>query len=195
MQQNKYNTHSASRANPQTPAEKKPRRLRWGKPLATLCTVAALLLCIVGGTLAYLASQSGPVENTFNPSEVTCEVQNDKSVKNTSDIDAYIRAKVVVTWADSNESESGVTTVYPGTPQYTVSGTDWVQKDDGFLYYTKRVSVGGSTTPLVVDSTAPNGYEVKIEILADAIQADGVTSSGTKAVEDAWGVDSDIFSN
>ena len=34
-----------------------------------------MILCItVGGTLAYLSVQTGPVVNTFSPSQVSCNV-------------------------------------------------------------------------------------------------------------------------
>ena len=38
------------------------------------------------------------------------------------------------------------------------------------------------------------GYDLQVTILAEAIQADGKTSNGTKAVVDAWGVDPSTLS-
>lgn len=195
MYQNQSSTPPASTQEPRHLDQKNPRRSKWSKAFAVVLTVAVLLLGVVGGTLAYLTAQSDPAENVFNPSHVTCEVkQSDDgyTVENTGDIAAYIRAKVVVTWAESGETEEDVTTVYPGAPQYSVSGTDWEKGNDGFYYYTKEVQVDNFTTSLtVVNSGVPEGYEARVEIMADAIQSVGVSSEGgtLTAVMDAWGVD------
>ena len=74
-------------------------------------SLAVVLLVGVGTTIAYLISTPDAVKNVFIPSSVSCAVDEDfannqvKSnvrVKNTGDIDAYIRAEVVVTWKNEN---------------------------------------------------------------------------------------------
>lgn len=192
MYQNQSSTPPASPQEPRHLYRKSPRRSGWGRAFAVVLTVAVLLLGVAGGTLAYLTTQSDDKVNEFKPSKVACEVQKGTdgyTVQNTGDIDAYIRAKVVVTWAETGETaEEGVTTVYPKAPEYTAIGDKWVKHGD-FYYYTEEVPVYGSTDPLTVNSQAPAGCEVQIEIMADAIQSVGNSSDGTTAVMDAWNVD------
>ena len=74
-----------------------------GKAGALLISLLALLTLTVGGTVAYLVASTDNVVNTFTPSHVDCtvdEVFNDNTktsvtVTNTSDINAYLRVKLV----------------------------------------------------------------------------------------------------
>ena len=72
--------------------------------MIVLAIAAVLLLsATVTGTLMYLVSKTTAVTNTFEPATVTCEVKEnfegtvkkDVTVKNTSNIDAYLRVKLV----------------------------------------------------------------------------------------------------
>ena len=80
-----------------------------------LTAVAALLLVTmaVGGTLAWLTATSGPVENTFTPSEVGVKIEEtkgntfqfvpgvdikkDPKVTATADVDCYVYVKITET--------------------------------------------------------------------------------------------------
>ena len=154
------------------------------RSLVLVVSVLALVLAVAGGTLAWLTANSGPVTNTFTPAQVTCEVdetfQNNVksavSIKNTSNIDAYIRAYVVVTWKDAQGN------VY-GKPvkdtDYTIeyaTGTGWEKGSDGYYYFTKPVGVDKTTSELIktcapVADKAPAGYDLSVEIIAEAIQS------------------------
>lgn len=172
------------------------RRRRNRKPTLLMLTMAILLVAVVGTTIAYLFTNTGSITNTFTPASVTTEitedfngtVKNDVKVKNTGDVEAYIRAAVVVTWQD----DAGE--VYPQTPvagtDYTVSypGNGWVQYTDGYYYYTSPVQPRDSTGILLtdckpVDGRTPENYHLVVEILASAIQ-----SKPESAVQEAWGV-------
>lgn len=166
------------------------------RSLVLVVSVLALVLAVAGGTLAWLTANSGPVTNTFTPAQVTCEVdetfQNNVksavSIKNTSNIDAYIRAYVVVTWKNAEGN------VY-GKPvkdtDYTIeyaTGTGWEKGSDGYYYFTKPVGVDKTTSELIktcapVADKAPAGYDLSVEIIAEAIQSQPET-----AVGEAWGV-------
>lgn len=167
------------------------------KQLSLLISLVLLCTVTIGVTLAYIVDQTDPVENKFNPSYVTCEVdedftdnvKKDVSIKNTSDIDAYIRAKVVVTWqaADGNiAAEKPVA----GT-DYSISfanGTDWdLETTDGYYYYEAHVKPEENTDILISEckplKAGPDGYTLHVEIIADAIQ-----STPADAVTEAWGV-------
>lgn len=170
------------------------RYRRSSKPFFLLAALAVVLCAMVGTTVAYLFTKTDPITNTFTPTKVTTEitenfnkdVKNTVQVKNTGDVDAYIRAAVVVTW----QNEKGE--VYPTAPaegtDYTVTWTKngWVKNGD-YYYYTEVVKPGSSTGVLLTDckpveGKAPEGYHLSVEILASAIQA-----NPSSAVEDAWG--------
>lgn len=171
----------------------------------SLMLMVSLLLIIgvtVGGTIAFLITTSGPVANTFKPSEVTVEVnetfdgkvKSDVSIKNTGDTTAYIRAAVVITW----QNEAGE--VYGKAP---VEGTDyeisynedvqtaptgqWLEVGD-FYYWNSPVEANKNTGILIntVDNVVrpadvPNDYHLCVEILAS-----GVQSEPDKVVNEAW---------
>lgn len=157
--------------------------------------VALILMIVVGAgtTLAYIIDTTGSLTNTFLPSQVTCSVNTDKSIKNTSDVDAYIRAAVVVTWKNDHGDVYGQKPV-AGT-DYTISLNNtaqaqnvWVKGSDDFYYWTSPVAVNDSTNPLIasfspIAGKAPAGYTLSLEILTEAIQANPAT-----AVEGAWDV-------
>lgn len=75
--------------------------------------LAALLVLLAVGltstSLAFLLDQTPAVVNKFDPGEVTASidetfednVKTDVAVQNTGNTDAYIRAKVVITWQDN----------------------------------------------------------------------------------------------
>ena len=167
------------------------------KPLAALVALVLILGAVVGGTLAYLAAHTDAIVNTFTAAKVTTEIEetfagsvkSNVSMKNTGDVEAYIRAAYVVTWKDATGKE-----VYPTQP---VEGTDysialnlsegWVQYG-GYYYYTEPVAPDASTGVLItscapVAGRAPEGYFLSVDVLASAIQ-----SVPAEAVGQAWGV-------
>ena len=184
-------------------------------------SLVLMLLIGTGTVAAFIVTNSQEVKNNFDPSQVSCEVKEDFKVdgdvivkedvviENTSDIDAYIRAKIVVTWKKKIENDDGsITTETYGIPP--VEGVDyiiefdsieqsledkgWIAGADGFYYYTDRVAPDALTNVLIESciataGTTPEGYFLSVEILGSAIQADGVNANGTKAVVDAWVVD------
>lgn len=157
------------------------------KSLLLLVSVALILVMAIGGTLAYIVADSGPVKNTFTPSQVTTYVEEDVTtelgtkknvkIKNTGDTDAWIRAAVVVTWQDATGN------VYGQAPQadkdYTdwTPGNNWVTGDDGFYYYTKPVAANTSTADALIAAIKPignppaDGYYLTVEILGSGIQS------------------------
>ncbi len=169
---------------------------------AILALSLALLLTVsIFGTLALLSTDAEPVVNTFTPTKVPNEVvetiegnvKKEVQIKNTGNIDAYIRAAVVINWVDKNGN------VYAHAPaadtDYAINWTmtDWVKKD-GFYYYTKPVAPGATTKTLFTDckviGTPPTGYQLSVEIMAQSIQAEGVGGENglTPAVTLAWGM-------
>ena len=148
------------------------------RKLLLLAAVLALLLAGVGGTVAYIVAHTDPVVNTFEATNVAVQVQGDKSIKNIGSIDAYIRAAVVATWQDGSGN------VHATAPGLTVAETNDWDENGGFYYYTSKVPAGQSTGALSITTsgTAPSGYTLKVEILAQGIQAEP-----DAAVTAAWG--------
>ena len=147
------------------------------KSASLLVALLIVLLVGTGTTLAYIIVRSDTITNLFLPGEVACAVtekteQTDPfKVKNIGNVDAYVRAAVVVTWQDTNGN------VFGKQPEYTLTfGSGWTKGSDGFYYWPSALAVGASTTnPVITNYTVSDSvsgdYKLCIEILAEAIQA------------------------
>lgn len=180
---------------------KQEKRRNSRKGLIAAVALVLLLCAAVGGTLAWITAQTPAVANTFTPAHVTCKVDetfknNEKSnvsILNTSDIDAYIRAAIVVNWADKDGNVSGTpVTDSDYTMSLNLTSSGWVKGSDGYYYYTSPVAPGRNTEILITRcsptvNAAPAGYELQVTILAEAIQAEG-KSGDDYAVETVWPV-------
>ena len=159
---------------------------RTAKSSALIIALALILVLAVGGTVAYIFTQTDPVINTFTPTEAKITVDektnnNQKTeiiVKNNSTgVPVYIRVALIANMIDKDENVTGAASV----PTFTL-GKDWIKGSDGYYYYTKAVPVGESTgnllkAPMILDEN------MQVVVLADAIQA-----MPKQAVIDAWGV-------
>lgn len=178
-------------------SDKGGRRFRSRKATVLLASLALMICLIISGTTAYLIATDTPITNIFNPSEVTSTVnetfdgdaKSNVTIKNTGDIEAYIRAAVVVTWKDAENGNIYGQKPAAGTDySITFNTNDWFLGTDGFWYCKAPVAAGGSTPVLIsscapVDGKTPAGYGLNAEILGSAIQ-----SVPAKVVQDNWGV-------
>ena len=174
----------------------KKSRGRKSKTCKTAALILSLLLLVtaaVGGTLAYLLTQTESETNTFTPSKVACTVTENfngttksyVNVQNTGDTEAYIRVKLVTYRVnDAGQHIGGTATIPTFTP-----GTNWVEHS-GYYYYTlpvapnERPAVDLISSITLEDSyTDADGGKQVIEVMAEAIQ-----SSPAKAVGESWGV-------
>ncbi len=173
------------------------------KPILLLVSLAVLLSVTISGTLALLTTNTDPVNNTFEPSFVPNSVveKTDNGVKsevklqNDGNIDAYIRAAVVVTWADDSLN---TVTYHAQSPvlntdyQMTLTMEGWKKGTDGFYYHLEPVAPGNTTGELLTSckplKAGPDGCHLSVEIVGQSIQAKGTDSSGTPVVQLAWGV-------
>lgn len=155
-----------------------------------LLIVLALVVCSVGGTIAFIIANSETTTNTFTPAYVTCEVTkaNDGtySVTNTGNVDAYLRVAVVANMMKGAD-------VYWKKPGISVNTVSWDDGSDSFYYYPQKVAPQESVTFGTVEQSGtlkdvPSDYTFTVQVLGEAIQAYGKTDSGTPAVTDAWGV-------
>ena len=181
------------------------KRNKNSKSFLLLASLALIVTAVIGTTMAYLVSDTPAVINTFTPATVDSEVvetldtnvKKDVQIQNTGDIKAYIRAKVVVTWKDTAGN------IYAQKP---LEGTDyiieydlkhgWSKGSGEFFYWASPVNPhiksehpndDCCTGVLIarcspVDNKAPEGYNLHVEILAEAIQAEPAN-----VVTDVWG--------
>ncbi|MBQ6153592.1 MAG: hypothetical protein IJJ15_07595 [Ruminococcus sp.] len=147
------------------------------KTLTIIVAVVSVLLIagIVTTAAIILRDTSGIVTETFAKADVTCEVNDDYTVTNTSNIPALIRVKVIVNMTDGDE-------IIPGdVPSYTVN-SGWTEIDD-YIYYNAIVSEKDdenvTTAPITFDTSAD---DIQVLVLAEAIQA------ASTAASEEWGV-------
>ena len=158
------------------------------KTFSLLLSIALLLTLATGGTLAYIATKSAMAQNQFVAGYVTSSVNDTGTVTNNGNVDAYIRAAVVVNWMDEDGNVYGI------KPSYSISVNEGWTEIGGFYYYTAKVTPDGTTTTapanVSVSENPPSAaYSLSVEIVAEAIQADGDTDSGNiPAYQNAWGI-------
>ena len=158
---------------------------------------ALLALCVitaVGGTVAFMFKKAQK-KNTFQVAQVKCEVHEEfdgttKSeicVKNTGNIDEFIRIRLVSYYVDNSGNIVGRAS--SDYPELTLK-EGWIAGDNHTYYYKESVKANASTNILCEQITLEtkilaDGTEVKqvIEVFAEAIQA-----NPDKAVKEAWGV-------
>ena len=163
-----------------------------GRLTAMVIATALLLALAISGTVAWLTTKDAPITNTFNPSKVACEVtesfngnvKSSVNVKNTGDIDAYIRVKLVTYRTNEQGQHIGGTAALP---QFTL-GANWVEYN-GYYYYTLPVAPGDKPATKLTDSMTltenyddADGGHQSIDVMAEAIQ-----SVPEAAVKAAWG--------
>lgn len=165
--------------------------IRMNRTAVLLIAVILLISTAVGSTVAFLATKTEPVENSFEYANVSCKVTQNcdtdgsiVQVKNTGTISAYIRAAVVANWMDV---DGNIAASVPEEYSYdlTCSSGSWTQDKDGFFYYLLPVAPGALTegSLLTCTVTCPEDpeYTLSVEVLAEAIQ-----STPASAVDEAW---------
>ena len=159
------------------------KELRGAKKLNLILGLLLVALLGVAGTYAYLIATTSPVENSFTPATVSCEIdetftnniKTNVCIKNTSNVDAYIRASIVVSFVDTYENTVGIVPVL-GTDykmELNLNGTSWFKGGDGFYYCRAKVAPS-DFTPVLITEAKPIGnspYRLKIETVASAIQS------------------------
>ena len=159
--------------------------------LSAVC-LALILFCGIGGTLAYIVTETVPIKNIFTAAKVENEVEesfdgtkkSSITVKNTGDTAVYVRVKLISYRINNDGDAIGGAAVIP---EFTL-GEDWI-KTDGCYYYTKPLlNPDDITTDLLetdivlTDYSDADGGKQVIEVMSEAIQAEP-----KEAVEAAWG--------
>lgn len=166
--------------------------MRVGKKFSGMLIFAILIAMVLYGTVvAYMFRQTEYKDNQFIPASVSCEVteevtDNSKTgiwVKNTGNINAYLRVKLISYWVD----ETGAIMPKASEVPVLALGQDWIAGDNGTYYYIKPVKPEDSTENLIQSSVElkkdTDGNMQVIEVFAEAIQAEPM-----KAVVTSWNV-------
>lgn len=165
------------------------------RSIMLVALVVILLTFAVSGTIAWIATKAGPVENVFTPGQVdtaiietfTDGVKSDIKVLNKDDpknVDVYVRVSVSGYYQDANGK-----IVDEWNPSFTCNAAEgWFKGRDGFYYYKNILKVGVWTPDLLaegqtISSTTADGKTLVVNVVHQSIQAEP-----TSAVTDAWGV-------
>lgn len=164
------------------------RERRQRPALWAALALALVLTLTAGGTLAYLVSNTDEVTNTFTPAspgievpeEIVGNAKTSIQVKNTGDINVYVRVMLVASYQKEVNGKYEVCGSHIPEPEVTdfTPGTDWVKGDDGYYYYTKALASDATTNNLLADgakielSQKENCCKMHIDVLAQAIQAE-----------------------
>ncbi len=174
-----------------------PKHLKsfWSKKNIFLVSLILVLTVGLGITFAWLTGSDDETDYLFAGVEATCQTvnsYNNIAVQNTCDISEHIRVKMITNYRKQLENNTYGNLFYTepvhGT-DYTITfnETDWVRGDDGYYYYRYPVAPNATTAQLVTSfnvlTNPPEGYELRVEYLCEAIQ---VIPNGRPATE-AWG--------
>ncbi|MBP3321371.1 MAG: hypothetical protein J6M12_03365 [Clostridia bacterium] len=165
------------------------------KAVLTVALCLLISVAAVSGVWAYLVSKTDTKTNTFIPGSVTCAVEedfqngvkSDVKIRNTGNVNAYIRVAVVATFV-SDEGKVHATAPVEGTDYTVIWASDsWKKGTDGFWYHSSDVAPDALTSTLIKEATAlaqpPDGFRLNLQIVASAVQSDPPA-----AVNEAWGI-------
>lgn len=172
------------------------------KRAALLVLSLVMILSVsVGGTLAYIILQTQEVKNTFTPGTVDTSItedfpkpyeeKKDVAIDNSaSNVDVYVRAKVVVNWVDDQGNPLAETPKVDGEYTITYNENDWMEGDDGY-WYCRDIVKAKSASPVLISSCAPvkdqgpSGARLQVTILSQSVQA---TEDALKDAGWAWAI-------
>lgn len=184
---------------------KELRKMGKRKMLYSIVIVIAVIAVVTVSVYAAFLKKSDTVENTFAPAvsklpdiqeTFTDNVKKDvKIAVGETDYPVYVRVALVFNWQEKGNKNGAIYFDQPAEGDYTltVNSDKWVLKD-GYYYYKEPVPSNGVTDVLIKEcepiGTAPDGYALSVNILAQTVQAVGMTDNNSStALGDAWGVD------
>lgn len=145
-----------------------------------------LLLGLITAGVAYYLQETGGVTASYQLAQVSCQVdekfdgtqKTEIKVRNTSNVPAYIRVRLVSYWETPSGKIAGRSS--PELKDLSVAG-GWQAMGDNTWLYATPVEPGESTEDLLAASLtleAEDGYIPVVKVLAEAIQESAAT--------DAW---------
>lgn len=187
-------------------------KIKSNRIMSLIVPICLLLMCIVGVTIAFLITNTDDVKNTFTASETGITVvekfdgtvKKDVEIENTGDIDVYVRVMLVHNWYRTYEDGQISSEVIAGKSNWKVTAEnkvdgaaifntdDWFYCEaDGYYYCKSKLAPGNKTADLIKSiellKDDADGTHQGLEIIAEAIQADGKSLSETTGGSDGVG--------
>ena len=163
----------------------KKQKFFW-KLLLTVAVVAVLLTVVFAATGVFASLGDTTKVITVREGSVSCEVDRDYTIHNTSNVPVLLRAKLVVNWLDE---DGNVLAQAPASASVSIN-TDpfWVQfpsgsetVEDGCWYYTGILQPNARVS--LINDLSSDGGTVRVTVLAEVIQ-----SEPQQAAAEAWGM-------
>lgn len=196
-------------------------KTRSNKLLTALAVVIVLVIVVtsISAVVAYMIKRSDEVKNTFVPAKIDYnvvenfdgEIKTSVKVQSTSNVDTYIRVKVITYWQDSKGNIVGRTSPTVG---FTANnGGAWKYNTDDWLYdatnqtfYYKTTLAPHATTDDILNLTgAFTGIELESVTEGDTVKftyhpvvifiVEGIQANPNNAVTESWGVTLDSNGN
>jgi hypothetical protein len=173
-------------------------------PLFWVVLIVVILGLSFGGVSAYLTWSSDGVENQFvtaeHPQATVSSAQGENGTDYTISVTdpgyaVYLRATVIVNWENENvnpkTNDHNILAAMPvlGTDYILTLHKNWTEGSDGFYYYQPKIQDNAPIPFVTVNELVPkDGYNLKVTVLAQTIQAVGTTDADdtVTAVQDAW---------
>ena len=196
-------------------------KTRSNKLLTALAVVIVLVIVVtsISAVVAYMIKRSDEVKNTFVPAKIDYDVVEnfDKEIKtsvkvqSTSNVDTYIRVKVITYWKDSKGNIVGRTSPTVGfgadnSGAWKYNADDWLYDAANQTFYYKKplevgkttndiLALGGGFTGIALDSVTEGGdvkftYHPVVTFIVEGVQA-----NPNNAVTECWGVTLDSNGN
>ena len=149
-----------------------------------LLVFVSIVIVVSGAVGAYMFRQTLVKDNTFVPAKVSCEIserfdgttKNSIIVKNTSNIDVYIRVRLVSYWVQINAQGVEEIVAKPSEMPTFTPGNGWIKGSQDTYYYTQPVGPGDNAAELLgsgmILSQSEEGYRQVIDVFAEAIQSE-----------------------
>ena len=178
---------------------KLPKRKGWhsGKPATLLVSLFLIFGVVACGTLSYIFVSSVLLNNSLKVVNVSSSVvetfngttKSNAKIKNTGDIDAWIRVAIVPTWevCENNIYKAVNESASFNDLNISIDTSNWFERN-GF-YYCKTKVAPNESTPVLINSASVRsnsigyqaGYYMNLQILCEAIQA-----APDSAITSAW---------
>lgn len=183
MYQGKHGNNNRGRA---------PRRPRMSRTVMVALALVLVLGLAIGGTIAYLVTNTDSITNTFTPGGTTPGIEEKVEngvkesivIENKGNIPAYIRVMLVGNTVETVDGKEVVTGGFDVSARFTYNDTDWVKGSDGYYYYKTPVAANEKTNDLLASGTSITvGENETVTVLAQSIQAEP-----DYVVQQTWGV-------
>lgn len=189
-------------------------KTRSNKLLTALAVVIVLVIVVtsISAVVAYMIKRSDEVKNTFVPAKIDYnvvedfdrEIKTSVKVQSTSNVDTYIRVKVITYWKDSKGNIVGRTSPTVGfgadnSGAWKYNTEDWLYDATNQTFYYKTTLAPGATSDDILNlAGAFTGIELESVTEGSTVKftyhpvvtfiVEGIQANPNNAVTESWGV-------